>query len=281
MLSYQHGFHAGNFADVLKHLVLVEVLHYLTKKDKPLCYLESHAGRGLYHLADVQAQKNKEYLSGIAKIWQHADAPDAVVRYVDLIKQFNHNNVLTTYPGSPLLAARMLRAHDRLFAFEQHPQEFAALSHVVGKDKRFKIKHADSSKAILGLLPPSERRGLILVDPSYELKADYQGVIDMVVDMVKRFNTGCYLLWYPILPDNRAALLERAIKKTGIANIQLYKLGVAPREAGQGMTASAMLVINAPFTLMPAMRQALPWLADKLAANQQEGYCEISQLTDE
>jgi 23S rRNA (adenine2030-N6)-methyltransferase len=280
MLSYQHGFHAGNFADVLKHLVLVEVLNYLIKKDKPLCYLESHAGRGLYHLADVQAQKNKEYLSGIAKIWQHADAPDAVVRYVDLIKKFNHNNVLTTYPGSPLLAASMLRAHDRLFAFEQHPQEFAALSQVVGKDKRFKIKHADSSKAILGLLPPSERRGLILVDPSYELKADYQGVIDMVIEMVKRFNTGCYLLWYPVLADNRAGLLERTIKKTGIADIQQYKLGIAPNAVDSGMTASAMLVINAPFTLMPAMRQALPWLAEKLSLNQQ-GYWEISQLTSE
>lgn len=280
MLSYQHGYHAGNFADVLKHIVLTDVLGYQTQKNKPLCYIETHAGRGMYFLSEDQAQKNQEYLNGIGRISLRVDAPQVVRNYINLVKEFNGDGLVTVYPGSPLLAARLLRVQDRLFCFESHPKEFTALIEATRADQRFKVKFADGTKDGLGLLPPSERRGVVLIDPSYELKTDYRTVVDLLRQMYKRFDSGCYLLWYPVLMDNRAKFLERAIKNSGIANIQLFKLGITSGIDGMGMASSGMIVINPPWTLMANMQQALPWLADVLGVNGKGGY-EIGQLVAE
>ena len=280
MLSYQHSYHSGNFADVLKHIVLLDVLNYLIKKDKPLCYVETHAGLGLYNFTENQAQKNREYLNGIGRIWDQIDAPQNVANYISLVKQFNRDGQLTVYPGSPLIAAHVLRANDRLICFERHPKEYAGLSRVTKADKRIKIFFGDGTKESLGILPPSERRGVVLIDPSYEIKTDYYTVIDMLTSMTKRFNTGCYLLWYPVLMNDYAKFLERTIKNSGIGNVQLFKLGIMPKQDEFGMLASGMIVINPPWALMPSMQQSLPWLADILGVSGQ-GYCEITQLVAE
>ena len=280
MLSYQHAYHAGNFADVLKHIVLIQVLSYLKKKDSPLCYIDTHAGSGDYKLHGGEAQKNKEFQGGIAILWQRDDMPASVTNYVQLIKLFNPSGQLGRYPGSPLIAGRLLGNKDRLFLYELHTAEARLLNDAVKQDKRCKLFRADGLKDSLGLLPPLEHRGLILIDPSYELKNEYQAVVDALVAMHKRFATGCYLLWYPVVARKRNNYMERALQKSGIPNIQLYELGIRPDSDEFGMTACGMIIINPPWTLLGEMQQILPWLAEKLGENQQ-GHYRIEQLVSE
>ena len=280
MLSYQHAYHAGNFADVLKHIVLVQVLNYLKTKDKPLCYIDTHAGSGDYKLHSGPAQKNQEYLCGIGNLWQHETLPDCVANYVNLIKHNNLSGHLSHYPGSPLLAAQLLGKNDRLFLYELHTTESRLLVDAVKKDKRIKTFRTDGLKDSLGLLPPKEHRGLILIDPSYEIKDEYKAVVDALQAMHKRFASGCYLLWYPVVARKRNAYMERALKESGIANIQLFELGIQPDSEEFGMTACGMIVINPPWTLLADMQDSLPWLAKTLGEGQQ-GYYRIEQLVGE
>jgi 23S rRNA (adenine2030-N6)-methyltransferase len=280
MLSYQHAYHAGNFADVLKHVVLVQVLKYLKTKDKPLCYLDTHAGSGVYKLSNSEAQKNREYLNGIGKLWQREDLPACVADYVNLIKQFNQPGQLTSYPGSPLFASQLLSDKDRLFLYEWHTAESRLLGDSVKEDKRIKIFRADGLKDSLGLLPPKEHRGLILIDPSYEIKNEYQTVADALKEMTKRFATGCYLLWYPVVARKRNRYMERALQASGIKNIQLFELGIQADSEELGMTACGMIAINPPWTLLADMKLTLPWLAEALGENQQ-GFYRIEQLVGE
>ena len=280
MLSYQHAYHAGNFADALKHIVLIQVLSYLKKKDSPLCYIDTHAGSGDYKLHGGEAQKNKEFQGGIARLWQRDDMPASVTNYVQLIKLFNPSGQLGRYPGSPLIAGRLLGNKDRLFLYELHTAEARLLNDAVKQDKRCKLFRADGLKDSLGLLPPLEHRGLILIDPSYELKNEYQAVVDALVAMHKRFATGCYLLWYPVVARKRNNYMERALQKSGIPNIQLYELGIRPDSDEFGMTACGMIIINPPWTLLGEMQQILPWLAEKLGENQQ-GHYRIELLVGE
>jgi 23S rRNA (adenine2030-N6)-methyltransferase len=280
MLSYQHAYHAGNFADVLKHVVLIHVLNYLKKKNKPLCYIDTHAGSGDYKLSSGEAQKNKEFLGGIGSLWQREDLPGCVADYVNLIKHFNHSGQLTRYPGSPLIASQLLGDKNRLFLYELHAAESRLLTDVVKQNKRIKTFRADGLKDSLGLLPPKENRGLILIDPSYEIKNEYQAVVDALKGMYKRFATGCYCLWYPVVARKRNQHLERAFQTSGIKNIQLFELGIQPDSDGFGMTACGMIVINPPWTLLADMQQVLPWLAETLGQNQQ-GHYRIEQLVSE
>jgi 23S rRNA (adenine2030-N6)-methyltransferase len=280
MLSYQHAYHAGNFADVLKHVVLVQVLKYLKTKDKPLCYLDTHAGSGIYKLINSEAQKNREYLNGIGKLWQRDDLPACVADYVNLIKQSNQSGQLTSYPGSPLLASQLLSDKDRLFLYELHTAESRQLSDSVKKDKCIKIFRADGLKDSLGLLPPKEHRGLILIDPSYEIKNEYQTVVDTLKEMTKRFANGCYLLWYPVVARKRNRYMERALQASGIKNIQLFELGIQADSEEFGMTACGMITINSPWTLFADMKLTLPWLAEVLGENQQ-GFYRMEQLVGE
>jgi 23S rRNA (adenine2030-N6)-methyltransferase len=280
MLSYQHAYHAGNFADVLKHIVLIQVISYLKKKDSPLCYIDTHAGSGDYKLHTGEAQKNKEFQGGIAKLWQLDNLPAGVADYVQFIKLFNPLGQLGHYPGSPLIAGHLLGNKDRLFLYELHTAEARLLKEAVKQDKRCKLFRADGLKDSLGLVPPPEHRGLILIDPSYELKNEYQAVVDALVAMHKRFATGCYLLWYPVVARKRNNFMERALQKSGIPNIQLYELGIRPDSDEFGMTACCMIVINPPWTLLGEMQQNLPWLAEKLGESQQ-GHYRIEQLVGE
>ena len=171
MLSYRHSFHAGNFADVLKHIILIKILEHLGKKDKPFCCIDTHAGPGDYALNEGYALKNREFENGIAKLWRRDDLPDCIADYVTLIKKFNNTDELSRYPGSPLIIKQFLRSKDRLFLYELHSTEIQLLSAAVGRDRRIKVFHADGLKNAVGLLPPNEHRGLVLIDPSYEIKA--------------------------------------------------------------------------------------------------------------
>ncbi len=264
MLSYRHSFHAGNFADVLKHIILIKILEHLKKKDKPFCCIDTHAGPGEYALDEGYALKNREFENGIAKLWQRDDLPDSVANYVNFIKKFNNTDELIRYPGSPLIIKQFLRNNDRLFLYELHSTEIELLNLAVTRDRRVKVFHADGLKNVLGLLPPNEHRGMILIDPSYEIKSDYNLVIETLIQMHKRFATGIYALWYPVVERSRNKQLEKAIKNSGIKNVQLFELGIKTDTHEHGMTASGMIVVNPPWTLAADMQQILPWLADVL-----------------
>jgi 23S rRNA (adenine2030-N6)-methyltransferase len=278
MLSYQHGYHAGNFADVLKHIVLIKALRYLKQKDKPLCYIETHAGKGLYALTGSQAQKNKEYLNGIGCLWEVSTLPDSAMDYRDLIRTFNLSEQLTCYPGSPKIAEKLLDQHDRIFCFEQHPGEKKALSQILPDKKGRKIICGDGLKEIMGLLPPKERRGLILIDPSYEIKSEYDSIPQAIQQMVKRFATGCYLLWYPVVDRQRTAHLEKLMGKYGFPETFLFELSVKPDAEESGMTACGMILINTPWQFADDMEIILTCLAEKLGEDD-DGRYRIKQLS--
>lgn len=263
LLSYRHSFHAGNFADVIKHVCLIDILDYLTQKDKPLCYIDTHSGSGAYSLLSAAAQKNHEYLTGIGKLWQAGDLPSPVQRYVELVARLNSSAELQAYPGSPWFAQQMLRSTDRLFLCELHNTEAPLLRDLVRRDKRIHVRHEDGLKFCLSVLPPKEKRALVLIDPSYELDGDYGRVADTLAHAHKRFATGCYALWYPVVDRRRIDRLEESLSRTGIRNILLLELGIAA-DGGKGMTASGMIIINPPWQLADTMKSVLPFLAHRL-----------------
>ncbi|NOT84600.1 MAG: 23S rRNA (adenine(2030)-N(6))-methyltransferase RlmJ [Methylococcaceae bacterium] len=280
MLSYRHSFHAGNFADVLKHLILQRILAHLSKKEAPFCCVDTHAGAGGYDLNHAYALKNKEFEQGIGKLWHRDDLPSCMTEYIRLIKTFNRENKLARYPGSPLLIQGSLRLKDRLFCYELHSTDIELLSKAIKRDPRVNVLHADGLEVSLKLLPPSERRGLVLIDPSYEIKTDYTAVVAALKKMHHRFATGIFALWYPVVDRKRSEALEQAIKATGIKNIQLFELGVTADDTLPGMTASGLVVINPPWILMAEMRNALPWLAETLGISG-AGHYRIEQLVAE
>lgn len=264
MLSYRHGFHAGNFADVLKHVVLVEVLDYLKRKAKPLGYIDTHAGAGSYDLGSAFAQKKREFESGIGRLWRGDPGPVAL--YLDCVRAGNPEGELAHYPGSPAIARALLGDDDRLFLFERHGNEATALREWAADDGRITVREEDGYGGCIGLLPPPSRRGVLLMDPSYELAADDERVVRTLAAAHRRFATGVYLLWYPVVRRARAEALIAALCATGIRRIERHELGIAADSEGFGMTASGMIVINPPHVLPGRMADILPWLAARLGA---------------
>lgn len=280
MLSYRHSFHAGNFADVLKHLVLVNCLRYLLQKDKPLFYLDTHAGAGGYALGSTHASTTLEYENGIGRLWGRNDLPGIVADYVALVRRFNNGKRLSHYPGSPWFAGELLRPGDRMVLHELHPADFAALRESMGGDRRVRVLHEDGYQGCVALLPPTERRGLTLIDPSYELKADYPQVVETLQQAHRRFATGTFALWYPVVERYRIERLEKALQASGMRKVLLLELGICADRPGHGMSASGMIVVNPPWTLKSAMMPALEYLAKRLG-EQGGGHCRVEELVGE
>ncbi|WP_354623279.1 23S rRNA (adenine(2030)-N(6))-methyltransferase RlmJ [Psychromonas sp. MME2] len=272
MLSYRHSFHAGNFADVLKHTVAVSILDYMLKKDKPLCYLDTHSGCGAYSLHSQEALKTKEYNNGIFPLWGRNDLPAAVANYMQQVVEFNADSELKHYPGSPSIAWQMLRDQDRLFLFELHPNEFTNMRENFSGQRQIKMAKKDGLEGLIANMPPKERRGFILIDPSYEIKSEYEQVVETLVEAVRRFATGTYALWYPVVNRSVINKMERALKNSGIRNIQLFELAIEADSNEKGMTSSGMIVINPPWTLQKEMQESLPFLAKTLGINGQGFY---------
>ncbi|MDH5546445.1 MAG: 23S rRNA (adenine(2030)-N(6))-methyltransferase RlmJ [Gammaproteobacteria bacterium] len=259
MLSYRHAFHAGNFADVLKHIVLIEILEYLLKKDKPFHFIDTHAGAGLYDLRSGQANKTAEYLDGIARLTP-AEWPELSSLF-DVVSAFNPDGGLNSYPGSPLIAQYFLRDCDREWLFEWHPSDYVLLQAQIRQDKRIRAQNEDGFVGMLSLLPPITRRGLVLIDPPYEVKSDYAQVFESLDKAYRKFSTGIYALWYPVVDRKRIEDLMQRFSTSAIRNIQVFELAVSPDSDERGMTGAGMLVINPPWTLMNHMQQILPRLA--------------------
>ena len=284
MLSYQHGFHAGNEADVLKHVVLVACLEYMTQKPKPLLYVDTHAGAGGYALDSAQSQKTAEYRRGIARLWSLGDdLPEGLQSYLDVVRAFNQfagsQEALAFYPGSPWIAQALLREGDRLQLFELHPKEAALLQQGLVKKRGLSVFQQDGFQGLIAALPPKERRGLVLMDPPYEIKTDYEQVVSRLIQAHKRFAGGTYLLWYPVVERARIDQLEKALKNSGIRAIDLYELAIAPDTSARVMTASGMIEINPTWKLKNQMNTLLPWLCQHLAEGQ--GFYRIETLVEE
>ena len=295
MLSYRHSYHAGNFADVLKHIVLVECLEHFNKKDAPFDYIDTHSGAGLYDLRSANANKTAEYKEGIAKL-KRIDFAE-LETYFNVIDGLNaqqgidlKKKSLTFYPGSPAIAhhyvTRSEREKDKAWLFELHSSDFRILSESMATDskamaRKIRIKQDDGLKGLLSLVPPVSRRALVLVDPSYEIKADYGDVIEAVIKAHKKFNTGTYAIWYPVVDRKRIDFMLRKLKQSGIKNIHQYELGLAPDSLESGMTSAGMMVINPPWTLKAKLDKVLPRLVKQLDRGDGKAFSVSKVLVDE
>ncbi|WP_428944773.1 23S rRNA (adenine(2030)-N(6))-methyltransferase RlmJ [Pantoea sp. FN060301] len=260
MLSYRHSFHAGNHADVLKHTVQSLIIDALIEKDKPLLYLDTHAGAGRYLLSGEHAERTGEYMEGIARIWQQDDLPAELESYISCIKALNPNDKLRFYPGSPLIARHLLRPYDQMSLTELHPSDYPMLRTEFSKDDRARTERSDGYQQLKSKLPPPSRRGLILIDPPYEMKSDYQAVVKGIKEGYKRFGTGVYALWYPVVLRQQIKRMFAELEASGIRRILQIELAVRPDSDRFGMTASGMVVINPPWKLEQQMNNVLPWL---------------------
>lgn len=264
MLSYRHSYHAGNHADVLKHIVLTLCIESLKEKDKPFLYLDTHSGAGRYLLQSEHAEKTAEYLSGVARVWQQTEILDLLNPYLSVLKYYNRSETLKYYPGSPLIAKQLLRPQDKLSLTEIHSSDYPLLRQEFNKDKRAQVLREDGFLQLKSKLPPESRRGVILIDPSYEIKDDYQKIPLALHEGYKRFATGCYLLWYPVVNRKQTQGMIDGIVNCGIKRILQIELAVRPDNNQKGMTASGMIVINPPWKLQQQMESILPWLKDIL-----------------
>ena len=270
MLSYRHAFHAGNHADVLKHLVLVQLVRYLAQKDKPFWVIDTHAGAGLYALDTGYATQNAEYESGIARLWDRTDLPAPLLDYMALVKRINPDGTLKLYPGSPLIAQALLREQDRLRLFELHPTDNEILQENFAADtRRVLIQKADGFSALKALLPPPPRRALVLIDPPYEEKQDYQRVITALREGLKRFANGVYAVWYPQLQRIETRQLPLQLKQLEVKSWLHVALSVqTPGAEGFGMHGSGMFILNPPWTLHAELKQLMPYLVKVLGQDE-------------
>lgn len=282
MLSYRHAFHAGNFADLLKHIVQIEILLYLRNKEKPFEYIDTHAGAGCYALDEAMAEKNKEYLNGIGHFMPlsgqsrvdftslHDDpvfAPiNALLQQVNICRErLKQENV---YPGSPSIAQQLLRRQDKAWLFELHSTDHRLLKQSVARNRQIHIRQEDGFQGLLGLLPCQSRRALVLIDPPYEMKDDYQKVVDVTVKAHKKMPNTIFAIWYPVVERARIDQIKSAFVASGIRSIQQYELGVRADAPGFGMTSAGMIVINPPWTLMSKMQALLTNLAEKVSLDE-------------
>jgi 23S rRNA (adenine2030-N6)-methyltransferase len=265
MLSYRHAFHAGSFADVLKHAVLVHALRHTVLKPRPVYFLDTHAGAGSYDLASAMAQKTGEFRGGIERVLAAGgEVPELLRPYLELVRDANRPGELRVYPGSPALARAVLRPQDRIELIELHGTDYAALAAWTGA--AITARREDGLAALAHRLPPPERQAVVLIDPSYELKTDYQDVVAALAAAHRRFATGTFLLWYPVIERARTDAMLAGLAATGIARQYRLELGLRPDAPGRGMTACGLVVVNPAWTLPAAADAALPWLASVCGA---------------
>jgi 23S rRNA (adenine2030-N6)-methyltransferase len=270
-MNYRHSYHAGNFADVVKHIVLARVITYLKQKPRPFRVIDTHAGAGRYDLLGVEASKTGEWREGIGRIFG-ANMPPAVAEllapYIEAVRAVNDAHELQIYPGSSLIARAIMRPDDVLVANELNASEFERLKREFARAKNTAILNIDAWHAIKSLLPPKERRGVILIDPPFEEKNEFASVARAVDEAIKRFRAGVYLIWYP-LKDIAAAdrfVAEAAARST--VEFLDVRLGVCAPFPGLGLTAAGILVLNPPYLLRDELETILPLLTDHMAEGQ-------------
>ena len=272
-MNYRHAFHAGNFADVVKHTVLTRILIHLAAKPAPFRVIDTHAGAGLYDLAGPQASRTGEWRDGIARLVAAQFAPpvrELLAPYVDAVAGFNRDGPLAIYPGSPALARALLRPRDRLLACELEPETARALADNLHGDKRVKIVAVDGWTALKAYVPPKERRGLVLVDPAFEQPDEFARLADGLAAAHRKWPTGIYLLWYPIKDQWAPDLFARRLAASGIRNVMRAEFHVAEPGA-ERLNACGLIVVNPPWLLERELAALLPALAFRLARDGKGG----------
>jgi 23S rRNA (adenine2030-N6)-methyltransferase len=288
MFSYRHAFHAGNHADVLKHMVTIQLLRYMGQKETPYMVIDTHAGGGVYALDSNFASKNAEYDTGIGPLWERTDLPPAVADYVQVVKDLNPSGKMRYYPGSPYCANAVMREQDRLRLFELHPSESKILAdnfrkldahaaeqgqHPSGRGKRVMIGRSDGFVALKALLPPPSRRALVLIDPPYEDKRDYQRVKETLQDALVRFPTGTYAVWYPILQRIESKQFADRLKRLGAKSWLNVTLSISsPSPDGFGLHSSGMFVLNPSWTMEATLKEVMPYLVKVLGRDSGAGF---------
>ena len=265
MLAYRHAFHAGNHADVLKHIVLIQVLSYMNQKGKPYWVIDTHAGAGMYSLQSEYANTKAEYELGIGRLWEDANSLEPVKQYLDLVAACNPDGGRVYYPGSPEIIARMIRRDDRLRAFELHPTDYEILEANFRKNRQVKTFHKDGFAGIRAVLPPPTRRGVVFMDPSYEIKTDYQKTIETIKEGLSRFAEGVYVVWYPILTRGDYRRLIESLSKLSAKTLNISMQVQEPDAQGFGMLGSGLFLINPPWNLKEVMSPVMPYLREHLA----------------
>ncbi|HET7931228.1 MAG TPA: 23S rRNA (adenine(2030)-N(6))-methyltransferase RlmJ [Rhodanobacteraceae bacterium] len=265
-MNYRHAFHAGNFADVFKHAILLALLDALTAKDKPLCCVDTHAGRGSYRLDDAEALKTGEWRDGIGRLFDAARIPASLQRYVDAIRAANHGDDLYAYPGSPLLAAQALRPHDELLLCEVQADETNALRALFRNDRRVHVHQRDGYAALGALLPPAQKRGLVLIDPPFEAQAGEFATIEAALAKAHtRWPGGVYAVWYPIKSHRSIAPFHRRMAAGPFKEVLVAELLVLPDDSPLRLNGCGMLIANPPWQLDAALAGMLPALRELLA----------------
>lgn len=272
MLSYRHIFHAGNFADVFKHAIVSLLVQALKRKDKPFFYLDTHAGTGCYDLQASAAQKNREHLYGIAKLWQRNDTLALLRPYLDAVAALNSPGKLRYYPGSSRLVRQLVRDGDRMVLCELHPTDFDWLSKEFIGDARVGVHPVDGYQALKTFLPPPARRGLVLIDPAFELKDERDRLLKALLLAYQRWPTGIYAVWFPLLDRDDTDAFYRRMREGGIAKILLAELCVGAETSALGMFGTGMVVINPPWQLDTELEVLLPHLWEVLAEHGQGGW---------
>ncbi|TIS65779.1 23S rRNA (adenine(2030)-N(6))-methyltransferase RlmJ [Mesorhizobium sp.] len=262
-MNYRHAYHAGNFADVVKHVVLSRLVEYLKQKDKAFRVIDTHAGIGRYDLSSTEAQKTGEWQGGISRLFDAAlDAPAAslLVPYLEAVRSLNSEGGLNKYPGSPLIARHLMRKQDRLSAIELHRQDAAKLRALFAGDFQTRVIELDGWLALRAHLPPKEKRGLVLVDPPFEEECEFDRLVDGLRKAHKRWPGGIYALWYPVKDRKAVIAFRKALVQSGVPKLLDIGFEIRPPSAEPSLDGSGMVVVNPPFTLERELRTLLPAL---------------------
>ena len=283
-MNYRHAYHAGNFADVLKHAVLALVIEHLKRKEAPFRVIDTHAGAGWYALGSVEAGKTGEWLGGIARLIG-PDAPPLpgdVARclhpYLDAVRRENAGAALSVYPGSPAIALRLMRTQDTLIANELHPEERASLEQALGADRRVKVMALDAWVALKSLLPPKERRGVVLIDPPFEEPDEFDRMARGLAHALQRFATGIYLAWYPIKDPKHIARFHARLAELGDVKLLRVELMIQRPLDLERLNGCGLVIANPPYTLEENMAAILPDLSRRLAAGKSGGSYRLGWL---
>ena len=267
-MNYRHAFHAGNFADVTKHIILTRILAYLMRKPGPFRVIDTHAGVGLYDLFADQAERTGEFRDGIARLIKSTPSPETVALiapYLEAVGAQNPDGNLRYYPGSPFVTRHMLRDQDRLMALELHPEDAQALAQNFAGDIQTRVTRLDGWAAMGTHLPPKEKRGLVLVDPPFEQKGEFARMTSSLVRAHKRWPGGIYAYWYPIKDPAEVEAFVTSLRATSIPKILRLELTIRPASTPPRLHGTGMIVVNPPFVLEEEMQTLLPELADLLS----------------
>ncbi len=275
-MNYRHSYHAGGFSDVLKHIVVIAIISEMISKDKPLCYLDTHAGRGLYHLGSEFAKKTDESVMGIQKLFSYHQAsngvrpiPPLVETYMRTIQRLGYTEY---YPGSPLIAEAFLRETDRLILMELQSEEHRILQKNVRGDHRIAVHHQDGYLGLKAFLPPPERRGLTLIDPAFEKPEEWKQLLASIKVGLRQFPTGVFAIWYPIKDLWQVNQFLKSVSSLGLESAIVAELGIYPQDAPLSLMGSGMLIINPPWQCAEVLARTLPWVWKALAVNGAGGW---------